>query len=459
VPAPHTGEIISDVLYEVLQDWQIEKKVSTVTLDNCTTNDNLMCCMQDKLPLSSLMLDGKLLQMRCAAHIINLIVKDGMSVMDEGIERVRDSVGFWCATPKRHERFERTATQMNVKYERRIALDCKTRWNSTYIMLSTALDYQVVFDRLASKEKLCAPFKPTIEDWEFAKELCGRLKMFFDATELLSGTNYVTANLFFPKICGIYLAIEKWRTSAIPKVEQMSSLMKDKFKKYWSDVHGLMELATVLDPRFKLKFMKAFFTTIYGEESPITSSELSRVRSLLYELVLEYQDPKEGVATTDGVVTKNVAVNEGDDLMLGIFDKFMSEEPETSSTYMRTELDLYLEEPTLPRTQELDIISWWQHAGIKYPTLRKIARDIMAIPVTTVASESVFSTGGRVISPHRSRLAPKTVEGLMCMQAWSRADMLGDQSCFINALTTCLEDEDEQMVIVVLLTFFFLCFD
>jgi hypothetical protein len=157
-----------------------------------------------------------------------------------------------------------------------------------------------------------------------------------------------------------------------------------------------MVLATVLDPRFKLKFMKAFFTTIYGEESPITSSELSRVQSLLYELVLEYQDPMEGVVTTDGVgaSTKNVAVNEGDDLMLGIFDEFMSEEPETSSTYMRTELDLYLEEPILPRTQELDIISWWQHAGIKYPTLRKIARDIMAIPVTIVASESVFSTEG-----------------------------------------------------------------
>jgi hypothetical protein len=269
----------------------------------------------------------------------------------------------------------------------------------------------------------------------------------------------VTANLFFPKICGIYLAIEKWRTSAIPKVEQMSSLMKDKFKKYWSDVHGLMELATILDPRFKLKFMKAFFTTIYGEESPITSSELSRVQSLLNELVLEYQDPKEGVATTDGVGTKNIAINEGDDLMLGIFHKFMSEEHKTSSTYMCTELGLYLEEPTLPRTQELDIISWWQHAGIKYPTLRKIDRDIMAIPVTTVASKSVFSTGGRVISPHRSRLAPKTVEGLMCMQAWSRADMIGDKSCFINALTTCLEDEEEQMVIVVLLTFIFLCFD
>jgi hypothetical protein len=102
----------------------------------------------------------------------------------------------------------------------------------------------------------------------------------------------------------------------------------------------------------------------------------------------------EGMVTTDGVgaCSKNVA-NEGDDLMFGIFDKFLSEEPEECSTYLCTELDLYLEEPMLPRTQELDIISWWQYARIKYPTLRKIARDIMPIPVIIVTSESIFSTG------------------------------------------------------------------
>jgi hypothetical protein len=57
--------------------------------------------------------------MCCAAHIINLIVKYGMTVMDRGIEKVRDSVGFWSATPKKHESFERTATQMNIKYEKK----------------------------------------------------------------------------------------------------------------------------------------------------------------------------------------------------------------------------------------------------------------------------------------------------------------------------------------------------
>jgi hypothetical protein len=54
----------------------------------------MMVKMQDKLPLNSLMLDGSLLHMRCVAHILNLIVKDGMSIMEKGIEKVCDSVLF-----------------------------------------------------------------------------------------------------------------------------------------------------------------------------------------------------------------------------------------------------------------------------------------------------------------------------------------------------------------------------
>jgi hypothetical protein len=141
--------------------------------------------------------------MCCVAHIINLIVRDGINVMDKDIKRVGDSVGFLSATPKRHEHFESIAAQMNIKYEKRIALDCKIRWNSAHLMLSTILEYQIFFEWLASKENLCALFQPNKNDWNFAWELCARLKMFYNVIGLLSDTNYVIIKLFFPKICGI----------------------------------------------------------------------------------------------------------------------------------------------------------------------------------------------------------------------------------------------------------------
>ena len=79
-------------------------------------------------------------------------------------------------------------------------------------------------------------------------------------------------------------------------------------------------------------------------------------------------------------------------------------------------------------------------------------RRVVPIGASTIGV--AFSDGSGRACGHRcfTRLLPYLC--LMCMQAWSRADMLGDQSCFINALTTCLEDEEKQMVIVVLLTFF-----
>ena len=57
----------------------------------------------------------------------------------------------------------------------------------------------------------------------------------------------------------------------------------------------------------------------------------------------------------------------------------------------------------------------------RYPILARIARNILAIPITTVASESAFSTGGRVVSAHRNKLHPSTLEALMCCQSWLRA--------------------------------------
>ena len=58
--------------------------------------------------------------------------------------------------------------------------------------------------------------------------------------------------------------------------------------------------------------------------------------------------------------------------------------------------------------------------------LYKIVRNILAILVTTVALESAFSTSGRLLSPHRSRLHPKTIEALMCAWSWLWIEIKGE---------------------------------
>ncbi|GJU75916.1 zinc finger BED domain-containing protein DAYSLEEPER-like protein [Tanacetum coccineum] len=76
------------------------------------------------------------------------------------------------------------------------------------------------------------------------------------------------------------------------------------------------------------------------------------------------------------------------------------------------EFDRYLE-GLEPRSPDFDILLWEKLRGAKYPVMQAIARDTLAIPVSSIASESAFSTSGRLISPHRSQLRPDTIEALM----------------------------------------------
>ena len=155
------------------------------------------------------MLEGALLHMRCGCHIFNLIVKDGLDVVQPAIKKIRESVAFWTATPKRVEKFEDMAKFVKVPIVHKLGLNCKTRWNSTYKMLNIAIPYEAVFSRATRVEKLydCAPSK---EEWSFSKLVVDRLKMFDEITKVFSGTDYVTANIYLLKICEAKVKIAQW---------------------------------------------------------------------------------------------------------------------------------------------------------------------------------------------------------------------------------------------------------
>ncbi|KAI0511029.1 hypothetical protein KFK09_011647 [Dendrobium nobile] len=119
------------------------------------------------------------------------------------------------------------------------------------------------------------------------------------------------------------------------------------------------------------------------------------------------------------VNVKNVVHNTCVRVKMGLdFDSFEEE------VYMpkKSELEIYLDEPKLDRKIELDILNLWKGNQYRFPEVYAMARDVLCIPITTVASESAFSNSGRILDQYRSSLKPDIVEALVCAKDWLYGD-------------------------------------
>ena len=129
----------------------------------------------------------------------------------------------------------KTARHQKVELTKKLCLDCKTRWNSTYIMLSIAIPYRKVFEWLGTLDQSfdCPPE----DDWKFSSLVYEKLELFYQLTTLFSGTKYVTANIF-PKVCEIKLKINSWKEDENEIIRKMSIAMIQNYDKHWSDIQG-----------------------------------------------------------------------------------------------------------------------------------------------------------------------------------------------------------------------------
>jgi Domain of unknown function (DUF4413) len=118
-------------------------------------------------------------------------------------------------------------------------------------------------------------------------ELLVCLKVFYDATLKLSDTKYPTLNLFFSKLCEVYLSMKKMCTSPYLFIVKMGTKMFAKWDKYWISGNTLLAIAYVLDPRCKLAVVKYYIEKIYVDECPRFVANLN---TCMNELFKEYAE-------------------------------------------------------------------------------------------------------------------------------------------------------------------------
>ncbi|CAH9115166.1 unnamed protein product [Cuscuta europaea] len=83
------------------------------------------------------------------------------------------------------------------------------------------------------------------------------------------------------------------------------------------------------------------------------------------------------------------------------------------------ELSLYLTfHVEYEEGNDFDDLQWWKEKERTFPILSKMAMQVLAMPVSTVAVEQEFSAAGNVLTDYRTRLSANSLETLVCFHDW-----------------------------------------
>ncbi|KAK8277856.1 hypothetical protein V6Z12_D09G000900 [Gossypium hirsutum] len=355
---PYDGLNIADELVLCLSQWGIDKKIFSITLDNASYNDVMVSCLKNRFRANrAILCDGAFFQVRCCAHILNLIVKAGLELADDVVGKIRNGIRYIKKSGIRRKRFYDVADKsFHLNVTKKLRQDVCVRWNSTYLMIKSSLYYKDVHKVLLDTVK--GPY------------------------------SFLT-----------------------PMVKQM----QEKFNKYWAEYSLILSCAAILDPRYKLNYVQYCFNTIYGiHASDFVETILCNLRLLFDEYVKKSKSTSSSLAESSNVSNKNPVDsgldehNDNSADFVGYFDE--------SNDYKR-----YLNESSTRSENQIDVLDYWSKSSVRYNELSLLARDLLAIPISTVASKSAFSMGKKVITPLRSSLKPKTVQAVVCLDDWMRA--------------------------------------
>ncbi|KAK2384107.1 zinc finger BED domain-containing protein RICESLEEPER [Trifolium repens] len=191
--------------------------------------------------------------------------------------------------------------------------------------------------------------------------------------------------------------------AANPVLSAMGKDMKLKYDKYWGELVSMNQLiyfGVILDPCFKVRYLEYVFPTMYNDQPDVAENLLTKIKGNLSKMYDWY-------ATNHGQQNRvspssSVSVSVQQPTQLNKPNAFKSYLKEINSIGNKNELEKYLAEDNVDEDDNFNLLLWWKQNCARFPVLSRMARDVFATPVSTVASESAFSTGGRVLDTFRT---------------------------------------------------------
>ena len=134
-----------------------------------------------------------------------------------------------------------------------------------------------------------------------------------------------------------------------------------------------------------MKYVKFCFEQVYEVSETVTKMSLvESTFNRLYEWYSDFYSSELRNKMNTPSKSGGIDDNDSDDID-DVFEKKLDEE---TSLETKFEIGKYL----LNNLEKLRFFDCWKLNTYKYPILFKMAKDMLSIPISTVASESTFST-------------------------------------------------------------------
>ncbi|KAH0650379.1 hypothetical protein KY284_030291 [Solanum tuberosum] len=268
------------------------------------------------------------------------------------------------------------------------------------------------------------------DDWDNVRKIVNFLQFFYDLTREVSGSHYVTTNSHFLKICEVSCYLNQLISSEDDSDDllgKIASNMREKFDKYWGTpkkMNKMIFISCVLDPRHKFVSVGFALQMMFGKEGPILEKGVRDYMELLFgeyvkSISKDKGSPSSSLSSSSienfGSLFSSTCCIVQSIGSLGTFMGDLMKHKVENTTTVKTELQKYLVEENEVERKNFNILSWWKINSPRFFVLAKMARDVLVIPISSVASVCAFSTSGRIMDSFRNSLTPKLVQTLVCL--------------------------------------------
>ena len=471
----HTGAAQAAIIRDVLNDYKMSRQFHCFVGDNASSNDGKLSDGLNLHPNIYITADDR---MRCAGHIINLIVKatmygDGVSRWEEELAaaapwdqfkkfrqlgvvgKLHNFVNAVCSSHKRRELFHSMQKQANnedgiyTTHTLQLRQAGGVRWHSTYLMLlrchelkkTIQLYVKALRQNTNIKKEDGSHYDPQTdalieEEWDEVEELVDFLQPAYEMTKRLEGDNCVSGfgSLWqtLPNLQALWTHYNDAnnRTNKSKFFATAVAFGKAKLDHYFDtlllkpDV-SLYAVATALNPKLRV----AWFKTQW-KRFPHWYKKAEASLRKVYKRYADEDEAEEDLAELLPPPTRRKVPSGG----AGLYERSMEVDlnlltKAKSKRQKRTnQLDDYLDSLAFEhattskpeqRLLEHEPRSWWlQHGCTRYPIVFRMACDYLSIPSTSCECERAFSKARRTITADRNRLSGATIVSIQLIRNW-----------------------------------------